>query len=202
MFITFEGIDGSGKSTQIEKLKQALSRQDLPVHVFREPGGTALSEQVRSLLLDSDLDIDPVAELLLFSSARAQLVGEKIRPLLEQDQIIILDRYYDSTVAYQGYGRGSLPLADIHRLNAIASQGITPDLTFYLKLPLEVARRRTHKNPKDRMEKAGRAFFERVVEGFDTMAAGEERIIAVDATGPAGETHRAIMDHIDRFLDE
>ncbi|MBN2732111.1 MAG: dTMP kinase, partial [Balneolaceae bacterium] len=137
MFITFEGIDGSGKSTQIALLRNKLLEEGHKVTVFREPGGTEVSEKIRALLLNPDFDIHPVTELLLFSSARAQLISEKVRPLLNKNEVVILDRFYDSTTAYQGYGRSSLPLQDIHRLNKIASHNIVPDITFYLKISLE-----------------------------------------------------------------
>lgn len=200
MFITFEGIDGSGKSTQIKLLRKALEKAGRTVHVFREPGGTELSERVRTLLLDTELDIDPVTELLLFSSARAQLVSEKLKPLLANDDIVILDRYYDSTVAYQGYGRGALALEDIHKLNGIASRDLKPDITFYLKLSLEEALQRTKMNPRDRMERSGKSFFHRVIEGFDRLAAEEQRVVAVDATGSAGQTHAIISRKLDTLL--
>ena len=192
MFITFEGIDGSGKSTQIKLLREKLEQDGRSVHVFREPGGTELSEQVRTLLLDSELDILPVTELLLFSSARAQLIAEKVKPILKREEIVILDRYYDSTVAYQGYGRQSLPINDIHNLNAIASHDLEPDITFYLKISLQEAQERTASKPKDRMEQSGNEFFSRVIEGFDKLAASQKRFRAIDATGSAAHTHQLI----------
>ena len=200
MFITFEGIDGSGKSTQIKLLREKLQQDNRKVHVFREPGGTDLSEKVRTLLLNSELDIDPVTELLLFSSARAQLVVEKVKPILARDEIVILDRYYDSTIAYQGYGRQSLPIHDIHELNAIASHALTPDVTFYLKIPLEEAQKRTASKQKDRMEKAGNKFYTKVIEGFETLAQQEERFVAIDATGSSQHTHQLIMAYIKELL--
>ena len=193
MFITFEGIDGSGKSTQIKLLAEKLEEHGHNVHVFREPGGTALSEKVRSLLLDSDLDIHPITELLLFSAARAQLVAEEVKPILERDEIVILDRYYDSTIAYQGYGRKSLPIDDIHQLNAIATQNVQPDVTFYLKIDLEEAERRTASKQKDRMERAGTNFYTEVMEGFDRLAGAEERIVEIDSGGSANHTHQLII---------
>ncbi len=119
MFITFEGIDGSGKSTQIANLKKAFEQEGAKVEVFRDPGGPEVSEKVRDILLNPNYDIDPVTELLLFSSARSQLVAEKVLPALDKGSIVILDRFYDSTTAYQGYGRASVSLEEIHRLNSI-----------------------------------------------------------------------------------
>jgi dTMP kinase len=196
VFITFEGIDGSGKSTQIQLLKQQLAGQGFSVQVFREPGGTEVSEIVRGLLLQPDVNIQPAAEILLFSAARAQLISEKVKPLLAKDVVVILDRFYDSTVAYQGYGRSVLPLKDVHKLNEIASRGITPDITFYLQLSLQDAQKRTNHKKKDRIELAGREFYERVIQGFEELAREEDRIIAVDASAGRGEIHQFIMEKI------
>lgn len=200
MFITFEGIDGSGKSTQIILLRQKLLETDHAVTVFREPGGTEISEKVRSLLLNPEFDIDPVAELLLFSSARAQLIAEKVRPLLNRGEVVILDRFYDSTTAYQGYGRGSLPLADIHRLNKMASHNTKPDLTFYLQISLEEAQRRTARAEKDRMEQAGSSFYTKVIEGFEALAEKEERFHTIAAEQPSKNIHTLIWQEVQNKL--
>jgi len=130
MLITFEGIDGSGKSTQIDLLRQYLKEMGFRVEVFREPGGTDVSEMIRGMLLNPEIDIDPVTELLLFSSARSQLVAEKVLPLLKEEVIVILDRFFDSTTAYQGFGRQSLPIKQIQQINSIATHDLTPDITF------------------------------------------------------------------------
>lgn len=196
MFITFEGIDGSGKSTQIALLKDKLLEDGHNVTVFREPGGTEVSEKIRGLLLNPDFDIHTVTELLLFSSARAQLISEKVRPLLNTNEVVILDRFYDSSTAYQGYGRSSLPLQDIHRLNKIASHNIEPDITFYLKISLEEAQNRTAFKAKDRMELSGKPFYENVIEGFDTLADKEKRFIAVDAEQTSEQVHHIIWQKI------
>lgn len=198
MFITFEGIDGSGKSTQIDLLKGHLAESGERVEVFREPGGTELSEKVRSLLLDPGSRIDPVTELLLFSAARSQLMSEKVLPLLEEGAFVILDRFYDSTTAYQGFGRESLPLEEIARINRAASHHRAPDLTFYLSISLEEARRRTEGRQQDRMEQAGDAFYRKVIAGFDELALREERFRRLDATLPADELHQRIRGEIAR----
>lgn len=198
MFITFEGIDGSGKSTQIDLLRRHLVDSGDRVEVFREPGGTDLSEQVRSLLLDPGSHIDPVTELLLFSASRSQLMSEKVLPLLEEGFYVLLDRFYDSTTAYQGYGRESLPLEEIERINRAASHHRAPDITFYLAIPLEEAKRRTAGLEQDRMEQSGDDFYRKVAKGFEELARREERFLRLDATMPADEIHTRIRGEIDR----
>jgi dTMP kinase len=196
MLITFEGIDGSGKSTQIDLLKDKLQNAGHKVVVLREPGGTDISELIRGMLLNPEIEIDPVTELLLFSSARSQLMAEKVKPLLAENAVVILDRFYDSTTAYQGYGRGSLPLEQVHQINAVASHSIAPDLTFYLKLSLEESAKRTAHMQKDRMEKSGEAFFRRVIQGFDDLAEQEDRFVTIDASQSQDQVHTQIVEHI------
>lgn len=200
MFITFEGIDGSGKSTQIELLRKKLIDKGHKAEVFREPGGTEISERIRSILLNPDLDIDPVTELLLFSAARSQLIIEKIIPLQQSGTIVILDRFYDSTTAYQGYGRDSLSLEDIKKLNKLASHQNEPDLTFYLKIGLEEAQKRTAQKPKDRMERSGDSFYRQVIKGFDKLAQSEDRIVTLDATAPQQQIHQKVWNHVASLL--
>lgn len=200
MFITFEGIDGSGKSTQIELLKEKLVDHGHEVAVFREPGGTDISEQIRTILLNADLDIDPVTELLLFSAARSQLIAEKVLPLQEAGTIVILDRFYDSTTAYQGYGRNSVSLKHIHDLNEVASHQNEPDLTFYLKISLEEARKRTEKQQKDRMELSGDEFYRKVIKGFDALSVSKARFVTLDAAAPPQEIHLQIWKRVSSRL--
>ncbi len=197
MFITFEGIDGSGKSTQIEKLRGRFEKKGAQVQTFRDPGGPIVSEKVREILLNPDYDIDPVTELLLFSAARSQLIAEKVLPNLEKGRVVILDRFYDSTIAYQGYGRESVPLDEIHKMNQIASHKCKPDLTIYMKVPLQEAKKRMAKQ-KDRMEQAGDPFFEKVIRGFNHLAENEERFFTVDATQPADWVHKQIWKHVEK----
>lgn len=200
MLITFEGIDGCGKSTQIELLKTYLKENNLTCYVFREPGGTELSEKVRNLLLHDDLHINPVTEMLLFSSARSELISEKVIPLLRDGEIVILDRFYDSTTAYQGYGRGSLQIEQIHTLNSIASHAVVPDITFYLKITPEQATARTRDTEKDRMEKSGSEFFDKVCKGYDLLSEQEERFLSIDAMLPPDQIHSVIREHVKRNL--
>lgn len=196
MFITFEGIDGSGKSTQIDLLKQKLVDNGHEVTVFREPGGTEISEQIRKILLNTDANIDPVTELLLFSAARSQLIVEKVIPLLKKNTVVILDRFYDSTTAYQGYGRNSVSLKHIQEINEIASHQLQPDITFYLKISLEQAHKRTEKQDKDRMERSGDDFYRKVIKGFDALSVSEDRFVTLDATAPREQIHQQIWEHV------
>lgn len=202
MFITFEGIDGSGKSTQIELLRGKLRDTGHKVEVFREPGGTTVSEKIRAILLDPEYEIHPVTELLLFSAARSQLISEEVIPLLKQGTVVILDRFYDSTSAYQGYGRNSLPLEQISELNAVASHQTKPDLTFYLKIDLSEAQKRTASTRKDRMEQSGDSFYKKVIEGFDELAETEDRFITLDATLSADELHHLVWDRVSAHLQQ
>src|SRR5690554_1517004 len=152
------------------------------------------------MLLNPELDIDPVTELLLFSSARSQLIAEKVKPLLKDHGIVILDRFYDSTTAYQGYGRKSLPLEQIHQINEVASHGLAPDITFYLRLSLEESAQRTSHLEKDRMEQSGDSFFKRVYEGFEELRKNESRFKTIDASGTQEDVHKKIMNILNSLL--
>ncbi|XWN38214.1 MAG: dTMP kinase [Balneola sp.] len=196
MLITFEGIDGSGKSTQISLLKEYLTNSGKKVQVLREPGGTDISELIRGMLLNPEIEIDPVTELLLFSSARSQLIAEKVKPLLYDGVVVILDRFYDSTTAYQGYGRKSIPIDQVHQINNIASHGIAPDVTFYLRLSLEESAKRTAHMQKDRMEQSGIEFFQNVIKGFDELSESEERFVTIDASKNVDEVHDLILSNL------
>lgn len=200
MLISFEGIDGCGKSTQIELLKNYLNGKGRTVHIFREPGGTELSEKIRNLLLHEQSDMDAVTEMLLFSAARSQLISEKVKPLLAAGEVVILDRFYDSTTAYQGYGRQSVAIDTIYKLNRIASHQTAPDITFYLKISPEEAAKRTVNQNKDRMEKAGEEFFEKVASGYDQLSRSEDRFVTLDATMDANKIHDQIVKIIAAHL--
>jgi dTMP kinase len=184
MFITFEGIDGSGKSTQIQLLKEMLEKRNHVVTTLREPGGNILSEQIRQLLLDSKEQVDPRCELLLFTAARAQLVSSVIRPALEAGKIVICDRYIDSSVAYQGYGRG-LSIESIESINDFATAGLIPDITFIFDLSVDDAAKRAgfrsndNQTKPDRMERSGDAFFERTKQGYLDIAKESDRNIFI-----------------------
>lgn len=196
LIISFEGIDGSGKTTQINLLKKRLETDGIDVQLFREPGGTELSEVIRGILLNPEIEINSVTELLLFSSARSQLIAEKVKPFLANEGVIILDRFFDSTVAYQGYGRGSVSLEQIYQLNKIASHGITPDITFYLRVDLETAEKRRSNLSKDRMERSGDDFYRNVIRGFDVISKSEPRFSELDASLEIEDIHDKIWNHV------
>lgn len=184
VLVTFEGGEGCGKSTQILLLAQRLMAAELPVRLLREPGGTAAGEAIRAILLDRDhAGLDAHAELLLYEAARAELVAEVIEPALDAGEIVLLDRFYDSTTAYQGFGRG-LPLAEVARLNAFATAGLVPDRTVLLDIDVATGLERATRTGADRLEAEDVAFHERVRAGFLAIAAEQpDRVVVVDARG-------------------
>ena len=184
VFITFEGGDGSGKSTQLKLLAHRLEAAGIPVRVLREPGGTAVGEAVRAILLNPDhVGLDDTAEILLYEAARAQLVSEVIEPALEAGTTVLCDRFYDSSTAYQAYGRG-LDATMVAGLNAAATGGLTPDVTVYLALPVGEAMPRATAGGADRIEGEPHDFHQRVLDGFEAIAAADPaRVVRVDASG-------------------
>lgn len=205
-FITFEGGEGCGKSTQVKRLKAALEAEGLEVVLTREPGGTWLSEQIRTLIKDQTED-PPCdrAELLLFLAARAQLVKSVIRPALERGAWVISDRFSDSTLAYQGYGRG-LPLEIIDIANKFACENLKSDLTFLLEVEPQVAaarlagREAATNTTADRIERAGNEFHSRLRRGFSELAKMEPwRIVKVDANGTPDEVFTEIWKSLKRI---
>ena len=164
--ITFEGIDGSGKSTQIKMLENEFKNLGVEYKIFREPGGTELSEKIREILLDKkNIELISTAESLLFAAARAQLTAEQIKPAINQGKFVICDRFTDSTIAYQGYGRG-LDIKKLEQINHIATDGLTPDITFILDISPEAAAARIDSEAPDRMESTGVDFFRQIREGY------------------------------------
>ena len=184
VFLTFEGGEGSGKTTQIRLLAETLESAGLEVVVVREPGGTRLGEAVRELVLDPGTgDLDSRAELLLYEASRAQLTREKIVPVLSIGAVVLCDRYFDSSTAYQGYGRG-LPLAEISALNASATGGLEPDMTLLLDGDHRSGMDRATTEATDRLEAAGDEFHARVRRGFLEIAKAEpQRVRVIDAAG-------------------
>jgi dTMP kinase len=202
MFITFEGLDFSGKSTQVQLLQERLQREGHNVLVLREPGGTVVGEKIRSILLDAEnTQLTEASELFLFEASRSQLVAEVIRPALAQGTVVICDRYYDSTTAYQGYGRG-IPLDMISAMNVFASDHLVPTLTFFLDIPLEEIERRIKKAnaTKDRMELNEREFYERVRNGYLAIAQSERRFSILNGMLSVEEIHSRIWNEIEHQL--
>ena len=190
--ITFEGIDFSGKSVQANLLHGALKDRKLPVLILREPGGTELSEKVRSVLLDNaNHKMSAMTEVLLYSAARAQMVRENILPNLEKGTVVICDRYFDSTTAYQGFGR-RIDLDFIKKLNNFATEEVVPDLTFLIDLDAKIALQRT-KTALDRLEKEDSEFHQRVRKGYLEIArSNPDRFVVIDGT----QSIEAIQDEI------
>lgn len=204
LFITFEGTEGGGKSTQIALLAERLRQLGHRARVLREPGGTPIGEEIRHLLKHHPANevMMPEAELLLMNASRAQLVLEVIRPALTAGEIVLCDRFYDSTTAYQGYGR-QLDLALVQAVIDFAVGRTRPHLTFLLHVSVEVsearqrARQSANAGPRDRFEEADRAFFRRVEHGFEKIAAAEpERVMVVDATQSIEAVHDEIWRHV------
>lgn len=185
MFITFEGIDQSGKSTQCQLLKDYLQSLGREVILLREPGGSKISEKIRDLLLDKDnKNMRGLTEFLLYSSSRAQLVDEVIKPALTQNKAVICDRYADSSTAYQGFARG-LGIDLVERINQVATYGLDPDLTLFVDIPVRIAFERLKARGKlsDRIEAEGHEFFELVRQGYLQIATRHKnRFKVVDGT--------------------
>lgn len=200
LFITFEGGEGSGKSVQAESLYKKLCRLTIPVILTHEPGGTRLGEWIRQLLKWTDAYISPETELLMFNASRAQLLNEVIQPNLKGGKVVICDRYVDSTLAYQGYGRG-LDLEMIKAVNNSTTRELKPDLTFLLDISSEEGLARITGRAKDRFEKEGIAFHQRVREGYLKMAASEpERWLVIDASQSKAKIRGIIWQRVSRLL--
>ena len=189
MFISVEGPDGSGKTTQLTLLGEFLVRQGYDFCITREPGGTAIGEQIRNIVHDTKNDeMESRAEILLYSASRAQIVGEVIRPALAEGKIVLCDRFYDSTLAYQGYGR-QLDLDSLRLITTFATGGLKPDMTLYFDVQPEEGLRRRQKDSAaewNRLDAVGLEFHKRVHEGYRALIAEEpERWVVIDANRPA-----------------
>ncbi|HQJ46572.1 MAG TPA: dTMP kinase [Ignavibacteriaceae bacterium] len=199
MFISFEGIDFSGKSTQVKLLENYLKDQNKKVKLIREPGGTEISEKIRKILLDKENNhMVMETEIFLFSASRAQLVREVIRPSLEKGYYVISDRFHDSSTAYQGYGRG-LPVDSIVKINNLAIGNTVPDITFFIDIPNEVAIARKAQRSMsdlDRIEVSDKNFFERVRNGYLKIAESEKRFRVIDGTKSIEEINEMIINEI------
>jgi dTMP kinase len=204
LFITFEGPEGSGKSTQIRRLAAALEAQKLPVLMTREPGGTTIGNAIRNVLLDpARTEMSPRAETLLFNAARAQIVDQVIRPALAAGQLVLCDRYADSTLAYQGYGHGQA-LEPLHRLGDYATGGLTPNLTIYLDIDVREGLQRKQAGGAEewnRMEEKALAFHQAVRAGYLELAVAEpDRWLVVDAAQSIDAVHATILARLQTLL--
>jgi dTMP kinase len=205
LFITFEGVEGSGKTTQIQRLKKYLTQKRLPCKVTREPGGSSIGEKIRKILLNPDHgEMTPTSELLLYEAARAQHVKEVIKPFLKKGGVVLCDRFSDATVAYQGHGR-RIDLKWIERLNRLSSQGIRPDVTFLLDCPSNVGLKRAlQRNRVLKQEKEGRfekeeiQFHRRVRKGYLDIAKKQpDRVKVIDTR----EGEKKVFEKIRKIID-
>lgn len=201
-FIVIEGVEGAGKTTQAAMLAAWLTERGVPHRVVREPGGTPVGEAIRSVVLDRpELEVPAETELLLILAARATFVRHVVRPELAAGVSVVSDRYYHSTLAYQGYGRG-IDLSEIRGLNDFACDRLVPDLVMILDVPVDVGRGRQELEGKvaDRMEQEGAVFLQRVRDGYLALAETEENAVLIDATGTSDEVHGRIVDAVEVVL--
>jgi dTMP kinase len=195
MFITFEGIDYSGKSTQAKLLHEYFLKNKVKSILVREPGGTKISEKIRKILLNREhLEMLPITEFFLFSASRSQLVNEVIKPNLKRGVIVICDRYYDSSSAYQGYG-GKLDVKKIFEVNDFATSGLVPDLTFLIDIsPRKAFARAVEKHKFDRIENKKLSFYKMVHDGFKKIAGkNKKRFVVIDGSKTVEEVHELIV---------
>jgi dTMP kinase len=185
--ITIEGLDGAGKSTLAEALAAEIAARGLQVERLREPGGVGVSERIRALVKDPAMAVSPRAETLLYAAARAQLVEERVGPLLRQGMVVLLDRFVDSSLAYQGAGR-ELGVQEVRAINLFATGGLTPDRTLLLRIDPAAGRARQHERAlkPDRLERESESFFARIAAAYEELARAEpERIRTIDAAQPS-----------------
>ena len=200
LFITFEGADGCGKTTQIKLLTEYLQYRGYEVVLTREPGCAGLGQKIRELLLDYDGEVSPVCESFLFLADRAQNVDIIVKKNIEKGKIVISDRHIDSTVAYQGYGR-KLDLEQIKELNNIATSGLKPDLTFVFDIDIETSMQRVGKT-KDRMEASGKEFFERVQNGYLEIAKNEpNRVKVINANDTVENINKQVISLFEDLIN-
>ena len=198
MFVSFEGLDGSGKTTQVERLRESLEADGREVVTAREPGGTALGEELRALVLHGR-EMTPWAEALVYAAARAELVAQVIEPALARGADVLLDRYFDSSVAYQGIGRG-LGLHEVLELNLLAVRGCVPDRTFVLAVDPTRSLERVGGSP-DRIEREDEAFHEKVAAGYEQLAAlFPERVVVLDGALAPEELAERILGDVRRLV--
>ncbi len=203
LFVTFEGPEGSGKTTQVQLLTDFLKERGYPVLCAREPGGTVISEQIRQVILSKENhSISDATEALLYSAARAQIVSELIRPALDAGKIVLCDRYADSTLAYQGYGLG-LDLAALRAITRFATGGLVPDRTFYIDVRVEFGLARKRAGETNRLDEKSAAYHERVRAGyFEMIKAEPRRWIVIDGTPSMALVQREIRERMEQVLKE
>lgn len=197
IFITLEGPDGAGKSTQVENIKSYFENAGREVVVSREPGGTPISEKLRNIVLDNgNAEMDDITEMFVYAAARAQHVSEKIRPALDKGSVVVCDRFVDSSIAYQGYGRN---LGDqVAEVNRYATCGLEPDVTFFMDLDPEIGRSRIGKDVRDRLEQQKLDFHYRVYEGYKAICEKyPERVVRIDATRTIDEIKEDIYSKLE-----
>ena len=204
MFITFEGLDFSGKSTQAKLLHEYLKSKKIRSILLREPGGTTISEKVREIILDRDhIEMTPLTEFMLFSASRSQLVSQVIKPHLKKGFVVICDRYYDSSTAYQSYG-GKMELKQVLEVNDIATGGLKPDMTILIDIDPKAAfsRANLRGNAKDRIENKNLAYYNKVYKGFKDIAnRNKKRFVVIKGTLTVNEIHQAITQKINKKLN-
>lgn len=209
IFISFESLDGAGKSTHVQLLANKLEQRNIPYILTKEPGGTLVGDKIRQLLLDpNNSNMTNMAELLLYAASRTQLVEQIIKPALNEGKMVICDRYVDSSVAYQGYGL-DMGADLIAKINNHAIQGLFPDITFYLKIsPEESLRRKIRMTERDgsnldRIEQRELEFYTKVYEGFESLSMNDDRFITIDATFDKNLNHKTIFKNvIDRYTKQ
>jgi len=208
LFITFEGVEGSGKTTQIQRLKRYLTQKGFPCRVTREPGGGLIGGKIRKILLNPEhREMSPLSELLLYEASRAQHVTEVVKPLLKKGLIVLCDRFSDASIAYQGYGR-KLDLKWVERLNRLSSQGIKPDITFLLDCPSDVGLKRAlqrnqmlKKEKEERFEREKIQFHHRVRKGYLSIAKKEpHRVKVIDTRACEEEVFEKIRQIVDQLI--
>ena len=202
LFISFEGPDGSGKSTQIEYLRQYFKENGIDAVFTREPGGTPIGEKLREIILDrNNSEMCDMAEALLYAASRAQHVHELIRPAVERGSIVVCDRFIDSSIAYQGYGRN---LGDgVRVINELAIDGCMPDLTFFMDLDPEIGKSRIRADVQDRLEREALEFHRKVYDGYRELAERyDERFVVIDASEPKEKMKEAVLSRLEEAMEK
>lgn len=200
IFITFEGIDGCGKTTQCHLLSDFFKKAGKPHISIREPGATKIGEQIRSIIQDPETIMDSHTEAYLYAACRSELVESTIKPALKLGKIVLCDRFLDSSLAYQGYARG-MGVQIVNSINQIATKDATPDITFFIDTPVEIAQSRLDKNNLDRIEQEGSIFQEKVQQGYKEIAKENHRIIIIDGSQSTDQIHQQILLYVIKHIE-